>query len=233
MRDGRMTIPESASTIGSAFLIPGTIELLLACMEKSSVRPNEVPDLIQDVHSVLLEAVQAGQRLEISSPSTGDETSGNDFDFGGLVEGLGASLRALGALADVSQPASEKIPTLSGDQYIFPAEPELPLETEPHESVLEEAVEERQAAPQLQLRLPRRLKSIDEALQMDFIVCLEDGRKIRNLAEHLATIGMTPDDYRQKWGLPKEYPMHAPSSIIKRGSTYEVDYVTGKMIPVR
>lgn len=46
----------------------------------------------------------------------------------------------------------------------------------------------------------------------DFIVCLEDGKKLKTLKRHLQTsYGMTPDDYRTKWGLPWDYPMVAPN----------------------
>ena len=46
----------------------------------------------------------------------------------------------------------------------------------------------------------------------DFIVCLEDGKRVKMLKRHLHTsYGMTPDDYRTKWGLPRDYPMVAPN----------------------
>lgn len=46
----------------------------------------------------------------------------------------------------------------------------------------------------------------------DFIVCLEDGKKFKSLKRHLRTAyGMTPEDYREKWGLPADYPMVAPN----------------------
>ena len=51
----------------------------------------------------------------------------------------------------------------------------------------------------------------------DFIVCLEDGKKLKMLKRHLKTsYNLTPDDYRTKWGLPKDYPMVAPSYASKR-----------------
>ena len=46
----------------------------------------------------------------------------------------------------------------------------------------------------------------------DFIVCLEDGKKLKMLKRHLHTsYGMTPADYRTKWSLPRDYPMVAPN----------------------
>jgi predicted transcriptional regulator len=54
--------------------------------------------------------------------------------------------------------------------------------------------------------------SIRSSIKQDYIVCLEDGKKLKMLKRHLMThYGMTPDDYRAKWGLPKDYPMVAPA----------------------
>ena len=54
--------------------------------------------------------------------------------------------------------------------------------------------------------------SIKKSVSQDFITCLEDGRKFKSLKRHLRTkYGMTPEDYRAKWGLPKDYPMVAPA----------------------
>ena len=53
----------------------------------------------------------------------------------------------------------------------------------------------------------------------DYIICLEDGKKLKMLKRHLKTsFNMTPDDYRTKWGLAREYPMVAPSYAAKRSS---------------
>ncbi|RYY18057.1 MAG: MucR family transcriptional regulator [Alphaproteobacteria bacterium] len=53
----------------------------------------------------------------------------------------------------------------------------------------------------------------------DFIVCLEDGKKLKMLKRHLQTsYGMTPADYRAKWRLPQDYPMVAPNYASTRSS---------------
>jgi predicted transcriptional regulator len=52
---------------------------------------------------------------------------------------------------------------------------------------------------------------VKKSLTQDHIICLEDGKKFRSLKRHLGTVyNMTPDEYRAKWGLPKDYPMVAP-----------------------
>ena len=59
--------------------------------------------------------------------------------------------------------------------------------------------------------------SIRSSVKPDYIVCLEDGKKLKMLRRHLMThYNMTPDDYRAKWNLPKDYPMVAPNYTEKR-----------------
>jgi predicted transcriptional regulator len=53
---------------------------------------------------------------------------------------------------------------------------------------------------------------IRKSVTPDYIVSLEDGRKFKSLKRHLqGTYGMTPEEYRTKWGLPRDYPMVAPN----------------------
>ena len=59
--------------------------------------------------------------------------------------------------------------------------------------------------------------SIRSSVKPDYIVCLEDGKKLKMLKRHLMThYQMTPDDYRQKWGLSVDYPMVAPNYAEQR-----------------
>lgn len=58
---------------------------------------------------------------------------------------------------------------------------------------------------------------IRSSIKPDFIVCLEDGKKLKMLKRHLMThYSMTPDQYRQKWGLAADYPMVAPNYAEQR-----------------
>lgn len=64
---------------------------------------------------------------------------------------------------------------------------------------------------------PEPAVSIRSSVKPDYIVCLEDGKKLKMLRRHLMThYNMTPDDYRAKWGLSPDYPMVAPSYAEKR-----------------
>ena len=61
--------------------------------------------------------------------------------------------------------------------------------------------------------------SVRRSVQPDFIVCLEDGKKFKSLKRHLRThYNLTPDEYRQKWSLPADYPMVAPNYAAARSS---------------
>ena len=58
---------------------------------------------------------------------------------------------------------------------------------------------------------------IKKSVKPDYIVCLEDGKKLKMLKRHLKTAyNMTPDEYRQRWGLPSDYPMVAPNYAAQR-----------------
>jgi predicted transcriptional regulator len=58
---------------------------------------------------------------------------------------------------------------------------------------------------------------IKKSVTPDYIICLEDGKKLKMLKRHLRTAyGMTPEEYRMKWGLPADYPMVAPNYAEQR-----------------
>jgi predicted transcriptional regulator len=60
---------------------------------------------------------------------------------------------------------------------------------------------------------------ISKSVQHDHIICLEDGKKLKMLKRHLKTAyDMTPEQYRERWGLPPEYPMVAPNYARHRSS---------------
>lgn len=59
---------------------------------------------------------------------------------------------------------------------------------------------------------PKPAVPIKKSVQPDYIVCLEDGKKLKMLKRHLKTAyDMTPEDYRERWGLAADYPMVAPN----------------------
>jgi len=66
---------------------------------------------------------------------------------------------------------------------------------------------------------PQPAVPIRKSVFPDYIICLEDGKKLKMLKRHLASAySMTPEQYRQKWGLDPSYPMVAPTYAEKRSS---------------
>ena len=65
--------------------------------------------------------------------------------------------------------------------------------------------------------MPEPAVSIRASIKPDYIVCLEDGKKLKMLKRHLMThYNLTPDQYRARWGLAADYPMVAPNYAEKR-----------------
>ncbi|MFQ5783419.1 MAG: MucR family transcriptional regulator [Alphaproteobacteria bacterium] len=66
---------------------------------------------------------------------------------------------------------------------------------------------------------PQPAVSIRRSVTSDYIVCLEDGKKLKMLKRHLKTsYNMTPEEYRERWGLPADYPMVAPNYAAQRSA---------------
>jgi predicted transcriptional regulator len=59
---------------------------------------------------------------------------------------------------------------------------------------------------------PKPVVAIKDSITPEYIICLDDGKRLKLLKRHLRTVyNMTPDEYRTKWGLPYDYPMVAPN----------------------
>jgi predicted transcriptional regulator len=71
-------------------------------------------------------------------------------------------------------------------------------------------------APAPEAEKPVPPVSIKKSVTPDYIISLEDGRQYKSLKRHLTGRGMTPDEYRTKWGLPRDYPMVAPNYAAQR-----------------
>ncbi len=66
---------------------------------------------------------------------------------------------------------------------------------------------------------PKPAVSIRKSITPDFIICLEDGKKLKMLKRHIrTTYSLTPDEYRARWGLPADYPMVAPNYAAQRSA---------------
>ena len=80
-----------------------------------------------------------------------------------------------------------------------------------------DALKNTQKAPEPEVPAQEPAVSIRASVKPDYIVCLEDGKKLKMLKRHLMThYSMTPKQYRAKWNLPADYPMTAPNYAAKR-----------------
>ena len=72
------------------------------------------------------------------------------------------------------------------------------------------------APPQVEAKAPA--VPIRKSITPDYLICLEDGRRFKSLRRHLAGLGLSPEQYREKWKLPSDYPMVAPNYAAQRSA---------------
>jgi len=85
-----------------------------------------------------------------------------------------------------------------------------------HTAVARLAVGPESAPPQIEAKAPA--VPIRKSITPDFLICLEDGKRFKTMRRHLAGLGLTPEQYRQKWNLPSDYPMVAPNYAALRSA---------------
>lgn len=67
-------------------------------------------------------------------------------------------------------------------------------------------------------KLAAQAARVRKSVTPGYLICLDDGRKLKSLRRHLAALGMTPDQYRAKWELPSDYPMVASNYTAQRSA---------------
>ena len=76
--------------------------------------------------------------------------------------------------------------------------------------------------PELALLPPAEAQTpavpIRRSVTPDYLICLEDGKQFKSLRRHLGALGLTPEQYRNKWKLPSDYPMVAPNYAAQRSA---------------
>jgi predicted transcriptional regulator len=85
-----------------------------------------------------------------------------------------------------------------------------------HAAVARVAVGPESAPPQIEAKAPA--VPIRKSITPDFLICLEDGKRFKTMRRHLAGLGVTPAQYREKWNLPSDYPMVAPNYAALRST---------------
>jgi predicted transcriptional regulator len=85
-----------------------------------------------------------------------------------------------------------------------------------HAAVVRLAAEPESVPLQLEVKTPA--VPIRRSITPDFLICLDDGKRFKSLRRHLTGLGMTPEQYREKWNLPSDYPMVAPNYAAQRSA---------------
>ena len=85
-----------------------------------------------------------------------------------------------------------------------------------HTAVVKLAAGPESAQPQIEEKTPA--VPIRKSITPDFLICLDDGKQFKSLRRHLARLGLTPEQYREKWNLPADYPMVAPNYAAQRSA---------------
>jgi predicted transcriptional regulator len=78
------------------------------------------------------------------------------------------------------------------------------------------------APPQAEPQKRQPPVSIKKSITPDFLISMEDGRRYKTLRRHLTGRGLSPEQYREKWGLPRDYPMVAPNYARQRSELARV-----------
>jgi predicted transcriptional regulator len=84
-------------------------------------------------------------------------------------------------------------------------------------SALKRLVDGEVAPPVVEPRTP--VVPVRKSVTPDYLICLDDGRRFKSLRRHLTALGMTPEQYRQKWNLPSDYPMVASNYAAQRSAS--------------
>jgi predicted transcriptional regulator len=85
-----------------------------------------------------------------------------------------------------------------------------------HESVTRLAAEPENMQPQIEVKEPA--VPIHKSVTPEFLICLDNGKRFKSLRRHLAGLGLTPEQYREKWKLPSDSPMVAPNYAAQRSA---------------
>ncbi len=210
-------------SIDANAIMQGTLELVGKNVDSTPMDLKSFLDIIESTHASLLRV--AGKLLEHEKSNTPTPRPVRLVEVAPVETPASTVSSTLEAppirptellLAPVAEPTPAPV------AEVLPAERVLPSDTIPKRR--------RTDRPAKELRIPRRLSTIDEAIREDKIICLEDGKSVIDLGKHLADLGMGEAEYRKKWKLSGDYPMKAPSFVQKRGIEYEYDPIHNRMI---
>ena len=94
---------------------------------------------------------------------------------------------------------------------------ELPALIQAVHSAVEKLGRELESAPPL-VELKAPAVPVRKSVTPDYLICLEDGKRFKSMRRHLGLLGLMPEQYREKWNLPSDYPMVAPNYADQRSA---------------
>ena len=94
---------------------------------------------------------------------------------------------------------------------------ELPALIQAVHSAVEKLGRELESAPPL-VELKAPAVPVRKSVTPDYLICLEDSKRFKSMRRHLGLLGLTPEQYREKWNLPSDYPMVAPNYADQRSA---------------
>jgi predicted transcriptional regulator len=125
-------------------------------------------------------------------------------------------------LGDIKMDASKQIELVAEIVVAFVSNNSLPMDGLPtlihavHAAIVELAAGPEIARPKVDEKTPA--VPVRKSITPDYLVCLDDGKRFKSLRRHLTGLGLTPEQYRDKWNLPSDYPMVAPNYAAKRSA---------------
>jgi predicted transcriptional regulator len=93
---------------------------------------------------------------------------------------------------------------------------ELPALIQAVHSAVERLGKGERAPPQVEAKAPA--VPVRKSVTPDYLICLEDGKRFKSMRRHVRLLGLTPEQYREKWKLPSDYPMVAPNYAAQRSA---------------
>ena len=123
--------------------------------------------------------------------------------------------RAFVATSDPIELATEIMVAFVANNAVPRAD--LPALFEGLHSALKRLADGGEVAPPV-VEPPTPVVPVRKSVTPDYLICLDDGRRFKSLRRHLGALGMTPEQYRQKWNLPSDYPMVASNYAAQRSA---------------
>jgi len=230
----------SATVRAGTTLVPETVDVVSAFLRRTPMQEADVHRLLRDVHATLVGIAADSGAVADDLHRIGYQPHPAAED--GVVDVGSVAARLFGTPQAPARPRPVALPAPASAPEPIPARAPAPLpaaETRDDVVVPFRRTERKAKAPeakpsQIELPIgpsapvPAKGVTVRTSVEMEWLVCLEDGKKTRDLARHLSErYGMSPDEYRAKWGLPASYPMRPPAAIQKNGEAFEFEPLSG------